>query len=76
MVFSGIFRSSAREIIRFFGAMQRLMRQSSAKMLSARRECLVLAALLLLSPNQGAYANNASPAVRGISWSQIPSSRA
>ena len=40
-----------------FGAMQLLMRQSSAKMLSARKECLVLAALLLLSASQAAHAN-------------------
>ena len=40
-----------------FGAMQLLMRQSSAKMVSARRECLVPAALLLLSASQAAHAN-------------------
>ncbi len=40
-----------------FGAMRRLMRQSSAKILSARRECLVLSALLLLSASQAAQAN-------------------
>ena len=40
-----------------FGAMQLLMRQSSAKMVSARRERLVPAALLLLSASQAAHAN-------------------
>jgi hypothetical protein len=40
-----------------FGTMRWLMRQSSAKMPFARREYLVLPALLLLSASQAAYAN-------------------
>ncbi len=42
---------------RLFDAMQRLTRQSPAKMPSARREYFVLSVLLLLSASQAAQAN-------------------